>query len=95
LCVRRNQGNAAGFYFHTRRRLGLGDYPTHRRLVRDLVVLSGCAAVFINYTRTPEAVYPQQINEIYAATEWVAENGSEIGVDGKNLAIVVTASAAI
>ncbi len=66
----------------------LGDYPTHRRLVRDLVVLSGCAAVFVNYTRTPEAVYPQQINEIYAATEWVAENGSEIGVDGKNLAIV-------
>ena len=66
----------------------LGDYPTHRRLVRDLVVLSGCAAVFINYTRTPEAVYPHQINEIYAALKWVAENGDEINVDGKNLAIV-------
>jgi acetyl esterase len=66
----------------------LGDYPTHKRMVRDLVVLSGFAAVFVNYTRTPDAQYPQAINEIYAATKWVAEHGEEIGVDGKNLAIV-------
>lgn len=66
----------------------LGDYPTHQRMVRDLVVNSGFAAVFVNYTRTPDAVYPQQINEIYAATKWVAENGDEINVDGKNMAIV-------
>ncbi|HRH43585.1 MAG TPA: alpha/beta hydrolase [Pyrinomonadaceae bacterium] len=66
----------------------LGDYPTHKRMVRDLVVNSGFASVFINYTRTPEAMYPQQINEIYAATKWVAENGDEINVDGKNLAVV-------
>jgi acetyl esterase len=66
----------------------LGDYPTHQRMVRDLVVLSGFAAVFVNYTRTPDAQYPQAINEIYAATKWVAEHGEEIDVDGKNLAIV-------
>jgi acetyl esterase len=66
----------------------LGDYPTHKRMVRDLVVLSGFAAVFVNYTRTPDAQYPQAINEIYAATKWVSEHGEEIGVDGKNMAIV-------
>ena len=66
----------------------LGDYPTHKRMVRDLVVLSGFAAVFVNYTRTPDARYPQAINEIYAATKWVAEHGEEIDVDGKNLAVV-------
>ncbi|MEP7145769.1 MAG: alpha/beta hydrolase, partial [bacterium] len=65
----------------------LGDFPTHKRMVRDLVVLSGCASVFVNYTPSPEAKYPQAINEIYAATKWVAENGDEINVDGKNLAI--------
>jgi acetyl esterase len=37
---------------------------------------------------TAIANYPQAINEIYAATKWVAEHGEEIGVDGKNLAIV-------
>ncbi|QSB25641.1 alpha/beta hydrolase [Flavobacterium sp. CLA17] len=65
----------------------LGDYPTHRRLVRDLVVASGAVAVFPDYTPSPEAQYPVAINEIYAATQWVAENGKEIGVDGKNLAV--------
>ena len=66
----------------------LGDYPTHRRLVRDLVVGSGYCAVFVNYTRTPDAVFPRQINEIFAATRWVSEHGDEINVDGGNLAVV-------
>jgi acetyl esterase/lipase len=66
----------------------LGDYPTHKRMVRDLVVLTGFAGVFVNYTRTPDARYPQAINEIYAATNWVSEHGDEIDVDGKNLAVV-------
>ncbi|NQX54047.1 alpha/beta hydrolase [Pedobacter panaciterrae] len=66
----------------------LGDFPTHQRMVRDLVVRSGVAAVFVNYTRTPEAKYPQALNESYAVTKWVAEHGTEIGVNGKNLAIV-------
>ncbi len=66
----------------------LGDYPTHKRLVRDLVVESGYPAVFVNYTPSPEAKYPQAIDEIYAATKWVAEHGNEIGVDGSRIAIV-------
>ena len=56
----------------------LGDYPTHKRLVRDLVVASECAAVFVNYTLSPEAHYPQAIHEIYAAAKWVSEHGDEI-----------------
>jgi acetyl esterase len=66
----------------------LGDFPTHQRFVRDLVVNSGAAAVFVNYTPSPEAQYPVAINQAYAATKWVAENGSQIEVDGKRLAIV-------
>lgn len=66
----------------------LGDFPTHQRFVRDLVVNSGAVAVFVNYTPSPEAQYPVAINQAYAALKWVAENGSEIDVDGKRLAIV-------
>jgi len=66
----------------------LGDYPTHRRLVRDLVVASGAVAVFPDYTPSPEAHYPVAINQIYATTKWVATHGNEIGVNGKNLAVV-------
>jgi acetyl esterase/lipase len=65
----------------------LGDYPTHERLVRDLVAGSGAAAVFVNYTPSPEAGYGVAISEAYAATKWVAQNGKEIDVDGARLAV--------
>jgi len=65
----------------------LGDFPTHERLVRDLVAGSGAAAVFVNYTPSPEAHYPVAINQAYAATKWVAEHGKDINVDGKRLAV--------
>lgn len=66
----------------------LGDFPTHERLVRDLVINSGLPAIFVNYTPSPEAKYPIAINQAYAATQWVAEHGKEINVDGKRLAVV-------
>lgn len=66
----------------------LGDFPTHERFVRDLVAGSGVAAVFVNYTPSPEAHYPVAIQQAYAATKWVAEMGREINVDGKRLAVV-------
>lgn len=66
----------------------LGDYPTHRRLVRDLVVESGAVAVFPDYTPSPEARYPTAIHQIYATAKWIAEHGDEIGVNGSNLAVV-------
>lgn len=66
----------------------LGDFPTHQRFIRDLVVNSGAVAVHAEYTRSPEAKYPTAVNECYAATKWVAAHGSEINVDGKRLAIV-------
>ncbi|EUB76021.1 hypothetical protein PMI27_002197 [Pseudomonas sp. GM41(2012)] len=65
----------------------LGDFPTHERLVRDLVVGSGAVAVFVNYTLSPEAGYGVAIEQAYAATKWVAEHGKEINVDGKRLAV--------
>ncbi|WP_416424715.1 alpha/beta hydrolase [Pseudomonas sp. App30] len=65
----------------------LGDYPTHARLIHDLVVNSGAVAVYVDYTPSPEAHYPTAINQAYAATRWVAEHGQQIGVDGKRLAV--------
>lgn len=66
----------------------LGDYPTHKRLVHNLVVASGAVAVFPDYTASPEAQFPVAIEEAYAATKWVAQHGQQIGVDGSHLAVV-------
>lgn len=65
----------------------LGDYPTHERLIHDLVLGSGAVAVYVDYSRSPEAQYPTAINQAYAATRWVAEHGREIGVDSRRLAV--------
>lgn len=66
----------------------LGDYPTHERFIRDLVAESGAVAVYVDYTPSPEAQYPTAINQAYAATQWVADHGGDIQVDGKRLAVV-------
>lgn len=52
----------------------LGDFPTHERLVRNLVSESGAVAVFVNYTLSPEAHLPVAINQAHAATRWVADD---------------------
>src|SRR5437016_951553 len=65
-----------------------GNFETHKRFVRDLVVGSGAAAVFVEYNPIPDAVYTTQIEENYAATAWVASHGAEIGVDATRLAVV-------
>jgi acetyl esterase/lipase len=82
-----SQGNLPGFMFFHGGGWVLGDYPTHERLIRDLVVGSGTAAIYVDYTPSPEAKYPTAINQAYAATQWVADNGSQIGIDGARLAV--------
>jgi acetyl esterase len=64
-----------------------GNFENHKRLVRDLVVGSQAAAVFVEYTPVPEAQFPVQINEAYDAAAWVSEHGGDIGVDGSKLAV--------
>ena len=82
----KNQTLPAFMFFHGGGWV-LGDFPTHERLVRDLVAGSGAVAVFVNYTPSPEAGYGVAIEQAYAATKWVAEHGKEIHVDGKRLAV--------
>ena len=65
----------------------LGDFNTHQRFVRDLVVFSGLTCVFVEYSRSPEVKYPFALNECYAATKWVAYNGMQINVDSTRMAV--------
>ncbi|MGW2937935.1 alpha/beta hydrolase [Streptomyces sp. NPDC001156] len=65
----------------------LGDASTHDRLVRQIANGAKAAVIFVNYTRSPEAKYPVANEQAYAATQWVAEHGNEINVDGSRLAV--------
>jgi acetyl esterase len=65
----------------------LGNAFTHDRLIRELAVGANIAVVFVNYTPTPEARYPQANEEAYAATKWIKENGASIGLNTTKLAV--------
>lgn len=58
-----------------------GDYQTHGRLVREIAVGTHAAAVFVKYTLAPEAQYPTQIEESYAAMKYIAEHGKQFNLD--------------
>jgi acetyl esterase len=66
----------------------LGDRETHDRLVREIAAGARAAVVFVEYARAPEAQYPVAVEQAYAATHWVAENGASIKVDPSRLALV-------
>jgi acetyl esterase/lipase len=66
----------------------LGGFDTHDRLVREIANYANAAIVFVNYTPSPEAKYPVSLEQSYAATKWVAENGQTINVDSSRLAVV-------
>jgi acetyl esterase len=65
----------------------VGNFQNHQRLLRDLVVGSGQIGVFVEYTPLPEARFPTQLEECYAALTWVAAHAHEIGADGKRIAV--------
>jgi len=65
----------------------VGNFQNHQRLLRDLVVGSGQIGVFVEYTPLPEAKYPTQLDECYAALKWVSTHAAEFGADGSRIAI--------
>src|ERR1700761_3500812 len=65
----------------------VGNFENHQRLLRDLVVGSGQIGVFVEYTPLPQAKFPTQLEEIYAALKWVAGHSQDLGADGSRIAV--------
>lgn len=66
----------------------LGDKDTHERLDRELTNATDAVIVFVDYTPAPEAKYPTQNEQAYAALEWAAENAEELGADAGRIALL-------
>jgi acetyl esterase/lipase len=65
----------------------VGNFENHKRLLRDLVVGTGDVGVFVEYTPLPQAKFPTQLDESYAALQWVAKHAGEFGADGSRIAV--------
>jgi acetyl esterase len=66
----------------------LGDRDTHDRFTREIAVGANAAVVFVEYSRSPEARYPHAVEEVYAATDYVASHGRELGLDPGRMALL-------
>ncbi len=65
----------------------LGGTDTHDRLIRELANGAKAAVVFVNFTLAPDAKYPTQIEEAYAATKYVAENAKALNLKASELVV--------
>jgi acetyl esterase/lipase len=65
----------------------VGNAHTHDRLIRELAVRVQAAVMFVNYSLSPEAKYPTALEECFAVAKWVAEHGSNHGLDPTRLAV--------
>jgi acetyl esterase len=65
----------------------MGDLDTHDGTCRQHAVGADVVVVSVDYRLAPEYPYPAAIEDAWAATQWVADNGAEIGADSTRFAV--------
>jgi acetyl esterase/lipase len=65
----------------------VGDLDTHDGTCRQHAVGASAVVVSVEYRLAPEHPYPAAIDDAWAATQWVAKHGSDIGADASRLAV--------
>ena len=58
---------------------------THDRMVREYAAAGPVNVVSVDYALSPEAKFPQALEECAAVVRWIAENGAEWGLDGSRI----------
>lgn len=65
----------------------MGNKDTHEPLVRKIAAGVNATVVFVNYTPAPDAQYPVQNEQSYAALEYLVAHAAELKVDATRVAI--------
>jgi acetyl esterase len=60
---------------------------THDPLMRSYAAGAGCAVIGPDYALSPEAAFPQALEEVAAVARWVAAHGAEWGLDGTRIVL--------
>lgn len=65
----------------------LGSSVTHDLLTRRLAVGANAVVAFVEYSLAPEAKYPTQNEQSYAAAQWIIQQGTSGGFDTTRIAV--------
>jgi acetyl esterase len=60
---------------------------THDRLMREYAAQAGCAVIGPDYALSPEAPFPQALEECAAVLRWVATQGAAWGLDPARIVV--------
>ncbi len=64
-----------------------GSVDTHDRLMRSYAAAAGCAVLGPDYALSPEAVFPQALEECAAVLRHIAAHGAGMGLDPARIAL--------
>ncbi|MGI9324232.1 MAG: alpha/beta hydrolase [Pseudomonadales bacterium] len=65
----------------------VGNLDSHDETCRRLCAGAALAVVSVDYRLAPETPYPGPLDDCFAATAYVAHNGTEFGIDPQRLAV--------
>jgi acetyl esterase/lipase len=64
-----------------------GSIETHDRICAALAHVTGCRLVSVGYRLAPEHKFPAAVEDAIAATKWVSEQASSLGIDAARLVV--------
>jgi len=65
----------------------LGSVETHDALCRRLANAAACVVASVDYRRSPEAKFPEPLQDCYAATSRIAKQAEQFGIDAERIAV--------
>ena len=65
----------------------IGSIATHDALCRRLGHLAGCAVLSVDYRLAPEHKFPIAQDDAWDAVQWVAREGTSVGLDPTRIAV--------
>ncbi|MBN3456774.1 alpha/beta hydrolase [Mycobacterium sp. DSM 3803] len=65
----------------------VGDLDSYDSTARRHAVGAGAVVVSVDYRLAPEHPYPAAVDDVWAATQWVAGHAAELGADADRMAV--------
>jgi len=65
----------------------IGDLDTHDVVCRTLANGARCAVFSVEYRKAPEAPFPAAVEDCFAVTQYVSDNGKALKINSKQIAV--------